>query len=46
MAEAVRLDRNSRLREAIRLYERAGYRQIPDYNSNPRANRRHEKARA
>ncbi len=41
--DAVRLDTNTRLSEAIGLYERAGYRQIPDCNSNPRSNRWYEK---
>jgi GNAT superfamily N-acetyltransferase len=35
---AVRLDTHDRLTEAVRLYRRAGYRQIQDYNSNPSAN--------
>lgn len=39
----VRLDTNTRLSEAIELYQRAGYRQIPDYNSNARSNRWYEK---
>jgi hypothetical protein len=32
-------DRARALGEANRLYRRAGYREIPDYNANPRANR-------
>ena len=42
--EFVRLDTHERLREAIRPYERAGYRRIRDYNSNPRSNRWYEKS--
>jgi GNAT superfamily N-acetyltransferase len=41
--EAVRLDTHDRLVEANRLYAAVGYREIPDYNSNPRANRWFEK---
>ncbi len=33
----IRLDTNGRLREAIALYERAGYRRIERYNDNPDA---------
>jgi GNAT superfamily N-acetyltransferase len=39
----IRLDTNARLTEANRMYRAAGYRQIPDYNSNPRADRWYEK---
>jgi GNAT superfamily N-acetyltransferase len=39
----VRLDTHDRLSEANRLYRSAGYREIPDYNANPRANRWFEK---
>lgn len=35
---AVRLDTSDYLTAAIRLYEAAGYRQVPDYNGNPKAN--------
>jgi GNAT superfamily N-acetyltransferase len=41
--EVVRLDTHDRLPEAIRLYRSAGYREIDDYNSNPRSNRWYEK---
>jgi ribosomal protein S18 acetylase RimI-like enzyme len=41
--EAVRLDTHDRLTEANRLYRSAGYREIPDYNGNPRVNRWFEK---
>jgi GNAT superfamily N-acetyltransferase len=41
--KAVRLDTHDRLMEANRLYRSAGYRQIPDYNGNPRVNRWFEK---
>jgi GNAT superfamily N-acetyltransferase len=40
---AIRLDTNARLTEANAMYKAAGYREIPDYNSNPRANRWYEK---
>jgi GNAT superfamily N-acetyltransferase len=40
---AVRLDTNARLVEANRMYREAGYVQIDDYNSNPRADRWYEK---
>jgi GNAT superfamily N-acetyltransferase len=40
---AVRLDTNTRLVEAIRMYTEAGYRQIEDYNGNPRSDRWFEK---
>ena len=40
---AIRLDTNARLVEANRMYTEAGYREIEDYNSNPRANRWYEK---
>ena len=36
--EAIRLDTHDRLVEAIGMYRGAGYREIPDYNSNPRSN--------
>ena len=41
--EAIRLDTHDRLVEANRLYRSRGYREIPDYNSNPRSNRWYEK---
>jgi GNAT superfamily N-acetyltransferase len=41
--EAIRLDTHDRLSEATGMYGGAGYRQIPDYNSNPRSNRWFEK---
>ena len=34
---AVRLDTSAYLTEAIGLYRAAGYRQVPDYNGNPKA---------
>lgn len=34
---AVRLDTSAYLTEALGLYRAAGYRQIPDYNRNPKA---------
>lgn len=34
---AVRLDTSDYLSEAIGLYEAAGYRRVPDYNGNPKA---------
>jgi GNAT superfamily N-acetyltransferase len=40
---AVRLDTNARLTEANRMYREAGYVQIEDYNSNPRADRWYQK---
>lgn len=40
---AVRLDTNARLTEANRMYSEAGYVQIEDYNSNPRADRWYQK---
>lgn len=40
---AIRLDTNSRLTEANRMYREAGFCEIEDYNSNPRANRWYEK---
>ena len=43
---AVRLDTNARLVEANRLYREAGYVEIEDYNSNPRADRWYEKSLA
>lgn len=39
----VRLDTTDNLTEARRLYERAGYEQIPDYNGNVCAERWYEK---
>ena len=39
----VRLDTHDALSEANRLYAGAGYREIPDYNGNPSANRWFEK---
>ena len=44
--ETVRLDTHDSLIEANRLYERAGYREIADYNRNPSANRWFEKSLA
>jgi GNAT superfamily N-acetyltransferase len=41
--EAIRLDTHDRLSEATAMYSGAGYREIPDYNSNPRSNRWFEK---
>jgi GNAT superfamily N-acetyltransferase len=41
--QAVRLDTNARLTEANRMYREAGYVEIEDYNSNPRADRWYEK---
>jgi GrpB-like predicted nucleotidyltransferase (UPF0157 family)/GNAT superfamily N-acetyltransferase len=35
--EAVRLDTSDYLSEAIGLYRAAGYREVPDYNANPKA---------
>jgi GrpB-like predicted nucleotidyltransferase (UPF0157 family)/GNAT superfamily N-acetyltransferase len=35
---AVRLDTSDYLTEAIGLYRAAGYREVPDYNGNPKAN--------
>ncbi len=43
---AVRLDTNARLIEANRMYREAGYREISDYNSNPRSDRWYEKVLA
>jgi GNAT superfamily N-acetyltransferase len=40
---AARLDTNARLVEANRLYREAGYVEIEDYNSNPRADLWYEK---
>jgi GNAT superfamily N-acetyltransferase len=34
---AVRLDTSDYLTEAIGLYRSAGYREVPDYNANPKA---------
>lgn len=36
-ADSVRLDTNRSLTEAIQLYRRSGYREIPPYNRNPYA---------
>lgn len=36
--DRVRLDSSDYLTEAIGLYRAAGYREVPDYNSNPKAN--------
>ncbi len=41
--DTVRLDTNAVLTEAIRMYERAGYRAIERYNDNPHAQRWFEK---
>ena len=41
---AVRLDTGARQPDAVRLFETAGYREIPDYNSNPFASRWFEKS--
>ena len=41
---AVRLDTNESLREAIALYESAGYRRIARYNDNPDATRFYAKS--
>lgn len=41
--ESIRLDTHDRLSEATAMYEGAGYRQIADYNANPRSNRWFEK---
>jgi ribosomal protein S18 acetylase RimI-like enzyme len=35
--QALRLDSESRLEAAVRLYRRYGFREIGDYNGNPRA---------
>jgi ribosomal protein S18 acetylase RimI-like enzyme len=34
---AIRLDTSDYLTEAIALYRAAGYREVPDYNANPKA---------
>jgi ribosomal protein S18 acetylase RimI-like enzyme len=34
---AIRLDTSSYLTEALGLYRAAGYREVPDYNGNPKA---------
>jgi GNAT superfamily N-acetyltransferase len=34
---AIRLDTSDYLTEAIALYRSAGYREVPDYNANPKA---------
>jgi hypothetical protein len=39
----VRLDTHDRLTEANLLYRSTGYREIDDYDGNPRANRWYEK---
>lgn len=36
--KTVRLDTSDYLTEAIALYRAAGYREVPDYNANPKAN--------
>jgi GNAT superfamily N-acetyltransferase len=36
--EAIRLDTHDRLVEALGMYRGAGYREIPDFNANPRSN--------
>lgn len=41
---AVRLDTHSSLAEALRLYQTAGYREIPRFNDNPYAHHWFEKA--
>jgi ribosomal protein S18 acetylase RimI-like enzyme len=41
---AVRLDTSDYLTEAIGLYRSAGYREVADYNGNPKANRWFERA--
>ena len=43
---AVRLEANARLIGANRMYREAGYREIPDYNSNPRSDGWYEKVLA
>ncbi len=43
---AIRLDTNTRLAEANRMYLAAGFREIEDYNSNPRSDRWYEKSLA
>jgi hypothetical protein len=40
----VLLDTNARLTEANRMYREAGYREVSEYNGNPRADRRYEKS--
>ena len=40
----VRLDTGARQPDAVRLFETAGYREIPDYNGNPFASRWFEKS--
>jgi ribosomal protein S18 acetylase RimI-like enzyme len=35
--KATRLDTSDYLTEAIGLYRAAGYREVPDYNANPKA---------
>ena len=41
--EAIRLDTHDRLAEAVGMYLSAGYREVTDYNGNPRSNRWFEK---
>ena len=41
--EVIRLDTHDRHSEANGLYGSRGYREIPDYNGNPRSNRWFEK---
>ena len=36
--EVIRLDTHDRLNEATSMYRGAGFREIPDYNANPRSN--------
>ena len=36
--QAIRLDTHDRLVEALGMYRGAGYREIPDFNANPRSN--------
>jgi GNAT superfamily N-acetyltransferase len=44
--ETLRLDTHDRLGEAEGLYRSMGYREVPDYNGNPTANRWFEKSLA
>lgn len=41
--KAIRLDTHDRLNEAVGMYRGAGFREISDYNSNPRSNAWFEK---
>lgn len=41
---AIRLDTSDYLTEAIALYRAAGYREVPDYNANPKASLWFERA--